>query len=97
MYAPSTDNYKIADNVGAGNGADFRYQGGRTVLIGEATWGGGNVKLQYKTINGTYIDVTGATLSANGMTAMFELPAGVYRSVVTTATAVHAWIMGTRN
>lgn len=93
----SGDNIKIAENAGAGNGADQLFLGGRAVFVAEATWGGGSCKVQYKTRNGTYIDVPGATLSANGMTAAIDLPAGTYRAVIATATGVHAWLLGSRN
>lgn len=76
-----------------GNSADKLWHGGVAVLVAEATWGGGSVKLQAKLDQGNYVDVASSTLSANGMTAGLYLPPGTYRAVATTATAVYASLL----
>jgi hypothetical protein len=82
-------------NAGVGNGPDVRWTGGKGVFMVESTaFGGGAVKLQIKSPNNTYIDVPGATLSANG-TIGIEQPAGILRAVSTLATAVFAWAFTT--
>lgn len=79
----------LLTNAGTGNGAAFVQPGGKYQLNVEATFGGGNVKLQMKTENATYVDVANSTLSANG-SLVLELPPGEVRAVSTTATAVYA-------
>lgn len=79
---------------GTGNGSDFTFEGGKAWFIAEsASWGGGSAKLQVKLPQGNYFDVPSASLSANGYYAV-ELPAGTYRAVVATATAVYARLAG---
>lgn len=66
------------------------WPGGRGEFRVQATWGGGEVKLQCKGPNGTEQDVgTDVTLDADGG-GIFELGAGEIRAAVTTATAVYA-------
>lgn len=79
----------LISNVGAGNGADVVWPGGHTAMIGEATFGGGNIALHQKLPSGAYVAVTNMSLTAAGMVIGF-LPAGTYRAVVTTATAASA-------
>jgi len=86
----NTESKVLHENAGAGNGSDVQLSGGVYVLAAEATWGGGNVKLQVKLSQGNYADVSSATLSANGITAALSLPPGTYRGVVTTSTGVYA-------
>lgn len=74
---------------GTGNGSDVFYSGGKAAFMAEATFGGGTVKLQIKLPQGTYFDVANVSLSAAGM-VVSDLPAGTYRAVATTATAVYA-------
>ena len=81
---------ELLSNASAGNGSDVSWPGGVAVMVAEATWGGGNVKLQAKLDQGNYADVASSTLSANGMTAGLYLPPGTYRAVVTTSSAVYA-------
>lgn len=78
-------------NAGAGNGAAMYFAGGKLAFMANATFGGGNVKLQMQLPDaaGTWADVTGSTLSAAGFVVL-EIPAGQYRAVVTTATAAYA-------
>lgn len=83
----------LAENVAAGNGADKSVYGGKYIFMAEATWGGGNAKLQVKTPNGTYVDVPSSTLSANGMLQV-EIPQGIVRVVFATGTALYAYLIG---
>lgn len=46
-----------------------------------SAFGGGSIKLQVLSPNGTWIDVTGASLTANGM-VILSLPAGQYKAVL---------------
>jgi hypothetical protein len=71
-------------------GSTMEWMGGKGIFIAEATWGGGTVKLQAQSPNGTWIDVPSASLTANGIVA-FDLPRGQLRGNVTTATAVYAY------
>lgn len=88
----------LASNAGAGNGTAVDWPGGRGMLFGEATWGGGNAALQMQSPNGTYVPIYDAagnavTISANGG-KVFEAPAGALRVVITTASAVYAYAVG---
>lgn len=84
-------NITLAANAGAGNGSAAFWHGGKGYMTGEGTWGGGNIKLQFKTLNSTtWIDVTSVSLTANGGIA-FELPPGEIRGVITTSSAVYAY------
>ncbi len=71
--------------------AYLNWHGGRCMLIANATWGGGNIKLQTPgpDASGTATDIANSTLSANG-TLNLDLPPGQYKVVITTATAVYA-------
>ena len=69
--------------------AGTTWSGGRGVFVAVATWGGGNVALQYLGPNGTTWITVGSALTADGLFA-FELPPGQIRAAVTTATAVYA-------
>ena len=87
------DTYTVGENVGAGNGSDLRIQpGGIYTMQAKGTWGGGSIKLQVKDKNGNYGDVANSTLSADGMSTGLYLPAGVYRYVIATASAVYAYL-----
>lgn len=79
----------LAANAGAGNGASQQCEGGDYKLVAEATWGGGNIKLQQKTANSTWVDIASSTLSANGDLNV-RLSPGEVRVVITTASAVYA-------
>lgn len=82
---------------GAGGGVD--YPGGLGKFFVEATFGGGNVALQIQSPNGTWLPIesyassTAISITANGV-ATFIAPAGRMRAVITTATAVFAYIIG---
>lgn len=69
----------------AGNGTERVWQwGGPGVFAAEAgTWGGASVKLQAKGPNGSWIDVAGVSLSANGFVAFSASKHAALRGVVT--------------
>lgn len=79
----------IAANAGAGNLSSVQFPGGKAMFIAEGTWGGGNIKLQVKAGNNTWVDISSSTLSANG-TLNLDLPPCEIRGVVTTSTGVYA-------
>jgi hypothetical protein len=88
----------LAENAGAGNGTAVDWPGGRGMLFGEGTWGGGNAALQMLSPNGTYVPIydaagTAVTITVNGG-KVFEAPAGMLRAVITTSTAVYAYAVG---
>ena len=84
----STDAYQFS-NISATTAA-FQLQGGIYSIAANATWGGGTVKLQGLSIDGTtYIDIPNASFTANGFYSPLYLPAGQYRINVATATAVY--------
>jgi hypothetical protein len=83
----------LLSNAAAGNGADVVWPGGVTVMAAEATFGGGNVKLQIKLDQGTYADIASSTLSAAGITAALYLPQGTYRAVAATGSAFYASLL----
>ena len=70
-------------------GSPAQWRGGRGVLTAVATWGGGSITLQYMGPDGTTWLPVGSALTANGM-ASFELPPGLIRAAVATATAAYA-------
>lgn len=82
---------EVASNDGAGNLSDFSFDGGKAMFMGRGTWGGGNIKLQVKMVDGNYADVNGSTLDADEA-VFLELPRGEYRGVITTASAVFAYL-----
>ena len=80
----------LVSNASA-TGSAVDWLGGKGVFTAEATWGGGTVKLQFKTANSTtWVDVPNNSMTANGLTS-FELPAGQIRANIATATAVYAF------
>lgn len=83
-------NLTLLSNAAA-TGSAAAWQGGRGLFTAEATWGGGTVKLQFKTLNSTtWVDADGISLTADG-SKVFELPRGEIRANVATATAVYAY------
>lgn len=82
----------LAENEGAGNGDAKLWPGGVSYFMAEGTWGGGNAKLQFKTPNGTWVDIPSSTLSANG-TLKLDVPPGEVRTVIATASAVYAYLV----
>lgn len=91
----------VNDVAATAGGADTMWVGGRGSFVVEAgAWGGGSVKLQYKSPHGTYIDVPATivgtpSLAADGI-CNFELPPGELKVVAATATGVYAYAIGTR-
>jgi hypothetical protein len=83
-------NLTLAANASA-DGAAVQWTGGHGFFTAEATFGGGTVKLQFKTLNGTWIDVPGASLTAAGAKE-FYAPAGELRASIATATGVYAYV-----
>lgn len=83
----------VSNASATGNGMTF--VGGRSAFIAEATFGGGTVKLQAQSPQGTWIDVSGGSLTANGF-VLLDLPPGQYRANIATATAVYAWLVRAR-
>jgi len=82
----------LAENVAASTTTGKSIPGGKFLLMAEATWGGGNVKVQIQSPNATWIDVPNSTLSANGMLQL-ELPRGQARVVFATGTALYAYLI----
>ncbi len=74
----------------AATGSAVAWPGGPMYFTGEATWGGGTVKLQLQSMNGTWLDVPSGSLTANGILNL-TVPAGNIRANVATATAVYAY------
>lgn len=88
----------LVNTTGSGSAQDW--PGGEGVFFVEAaTFGGGNVTLEFQGPNGNWVpvasDVTGANiaLTAVGM-AKFAIGAGAIRATATTATAVYASAVG---
>lgn len=78
-------------NAAAGTSPSFYWKGGKFVHVAQATWGGGNVKLQYQSLDGTtWVDVASSTLSANGMSAVLELPPCMLQAVAATGSAFYS-------
>lgn len=65
------------------------WDGGRGVFAVVATFGGGNVALQYLGPDESTWLTVGSALTANGLFS-FDLPPGRIRAAVTTATGVYA-------
>lgn len=86
----------LASNAAVtGNAVDW--PGGNGAFYAEGTFGGGTVKLQTQSPNGTWMDVgTATTLTAAGVGG-FTLPAGPIRVNIATATAVFAYAVGIPN
>ena len=71
----------------ANNPASFTLPAGSYGLTANATWGGGGVALQRRASDGsTFVQVVNVT--ADGYQKL-DLPAGTYKFVITTATAVN--------
>ena len=78
---------------GSETGAEKEWKGGKGIFTAEATWGGGTVKLQMKLPNGTFVDVASSSMTADGYKDV-DLPPGLYKAHVATATAVYAYLVG---
>lgn len=81
----------LATNAGAGNGTAVKWRGGKGMFMAEATFGGGSVKLQFISPNGTYIDYPSGSLTAAGGIVV-DLPPGMVRVVIATSSAVYAYL-----
>jgi len=69
----------LCSNVDASaDSAEVVWVGGRTVLVLEATAYGTDVRLQYKSLSGKWININSTTFSANQVTA-YDLPPGTYK------------------
>lgn len=78
-------------------GSAVAWPGFRGVLMAEGTWSGATLTLQYKSPNGTWLDVdtTNAVLSANGMFG-FELPPGEIRASISgSPSAMYCYVKST--
>lgn len=90
---------QLALNAAATDASGFDWPGGDGLLMVDATWGGGSVKLEQLSPAGqwlglnAYATATPISLTANG-TAHFRTPAGKIRVNITTATAVNAHAVG---
>ncbi len=91
---PTAVDGKGFSNISAST-ADFKLKGGAYGVFVTATFGGGSVKLQRLSLDGsTYVSVASATdFSAAGGT-LVNLPPGSYRFTIATATAVYAEVSG---
>ena len=85
-------NYPGSGFINNGNGTAFNHHGGRVVLIGWGTFGGGNLKLQFTNDNDTTwqdfgVQNTVPTLLAAAGSNAFYIPPGRYRIALSGATA----------
>lgn len=81
-----SDGFKFS-NISATT-APFSLLGGEYAITAVATWGGGSVTLEILAAdNTTYVPVLVA-ITANSF-ATLDLPAGTYKLVVATATAIY--------
>lgn len=75
-------------NAAAGSSIK-QWPGGKGMLIGKATWGGGSVKLQVMSGDGTnWVDVPSSTLSADGALVV-DLPLCAIKAVAATGSAFY--------
>lgn len=86
MGATSIESKQFS-NISATTAA-FPLKGGKYALIASATFGGGNLQLQVLAMDGTTYVNAAASITAAGLTT-YDLPQGMYRVSVTTATAVY--------
>jgi hypothetical protein len=66
----------------------FQLVGGLYQIAAVATWGGGSATLEQKGPDDTTWLTAATALSANGI-ATYNLPMGIYRWTIATATAVY--------
>jgi hypothetical protein len=78
---------KSFDNISATT-AQFQLYGGRFGIVAHGTWGGGSATLEVLADDNTTWVVAATALTADG-TALVDLPPGVYRWAVATATALY--------
>ena len=85
----ATDSIKAANASATTSAA--KLDGGIYTLFATATFGGGTVKVQALSNDGsTWIDVANGSLTAAGSAGPLYLPPGQYRINIATATAVYA-------
>jgi len=72
--------------------ATFQFAGSTWILSAEASsWGGASLKLQAKGPNGTFIDIAGAVLTANGFFEFDAARGSEIQAVITgTPTGLYA-------
>ena len=74
-------------NLGTGATNQFYLKGGRYIFTWQATVGGGNIQFQILAADGSTWLNYGSTLTAVGVSPIFECPPGQYRFNITTSTA----------
>lgn len=84
----ATDSSPVFSNISATTAA-FALLGGKYCCAVTATFSGGSVQLQMLAVDGATWFNLGAAFTVAG-SQNFDLPAGQYRFVITTATAVYA-------
>lgn len=81
-------------NIAASTSA-FKLKGGRYGVTAAATFGGGSVKLQRLTLDGsTYVSMASAGDFTAAGGSILDLPPGTYRFTIATASAVYAEVQG---
>lgn len=82
----------LVENASA-TGDGIVWRGGQGLMVAEAS-AFGTVKLQFKSPQGTWVDVgDDVTFTASGM-GRFYLPPGQIRANIDGATAAYAWVWG---
>ena len=79
----------LVENASA-TGSAVNWPGGRLSFGAKATWSGGTVKVQCLLPSNDWVDVSGLSLTADGMVSA-DVPAGQIRASIATATAVYAY------
>lgn len=85
---------KAFSNISASTAA-FTLRGGNYAIQVTATWGGGSVKLQRLSLDGTTytsVSTTSTDFTADGF-ATVNLPNGTYKLIIATASAIYAEIV----
>ena len=80
-------------NNATATGAAQSWDGGDCVFMAEGTFAGATLQLQIQSPQGTWLNVTGASLTAAGAVLNLKVPPGNVRCLVTgTPTAMYAWL-----
>jgi hypothetical protein len=91
---PTAVDGKGFSNIDASTAA-FPLKGGSYGIAVTATFGGGSVKLQRLSLDGsTYVSMSSACDITAAGGAIVNLPPGTYRFTIATATAVYAEVQG---
>ena len=77
---------------GAATGADFTWEGGKSVTVAAATTHGTSMFLQLKLPNDAYVNV-GSDITANNVSAGLDLPAGTYRAFLSGGSPVEVTLI----